>query len=57
MAVAAALASEQIAVWDGHYYALEAMDALGIDGAVRAGIALYVTDDDVDRLVGAVARL
>jgi len=55
-AVAQALAAERIAVWDGHYYALEAMDALGIEGAVRAGIAVYVTDDDVDRLIGAVAR-
>ncbi len=54
---AAALAEEQIAVWDGHYYALEAMDTLGIDGAVRAGLAVYLTDDDVDRLVAAVAAL
>ncbi len=36
-AVAQALAARQIAVWDGDYYALEAMDALGIDAAVRAG--------------------
>ena len=56
-AVAQALAAERIAVWDGHYYALEAMDALGIDAAVRAGIAVYTTDDDVDRLIGSVARL
>lgn len=55
--VARALAERQIAVWDGHYYALEAMDTLGIDGAVRAGIAIYLTDDDVDRLVDAVTRL
>lgn len=55
--VARALAAEQIAVWDGNYYALEAMERLGIDGAVRAGIALYVTDEDVDRLLDAVGRL
>jgi cysteine desulfurase family protein (TIGR01976 family) len=55
--VARALAARQIAVWDGNYYALEAMDTLGIDGAVRAGIALYLTTDDVDRLVDAVTRL
>ncbi len=54
---ARALAAEQIAVWDGDYYALEAMRALGIDGAVRAGIAMYVTNDDVDRLISAVGRL
>ena len=55
--VAVALAAERIAVWDGHYYALEAMDTLGIDGAVRAGMAVYLTTDDVDRLLTAVTRL
>lgn len=54
---ARALAAEQIAVWDGNYYALEAMDALEIDGAVRAGLAVYSTVDDVDRLLDAVGRL
>lgn len=51
------LADHHVAVWDGHYYALEAMQTLGIDGAVRAGIAVYLTDDDVDRLLTAVAAL
>ncbi|MFP5488843.1 MAG: aminotransferase class V-fold PLP-dependent enzyme, partial [Acidimicrobiia bacterium] len=56
-AVARALAAERIAVWDGNYYAVEAMAAYGIEGAVRAGIAAYLTVDDVDRLLDAVARL
>jgi cysteine desulfurase family protein (TIGR01976 family) len=56
-AIARILADRQIAVWDGDYYAIEAMAALGIDGAVRAGIALYVTTDDIDRLVTAVADI
>jgi selenocysteine lyase/cysteine desulfurase len=55
--VAAALAARQIAVWDGNYYALEAMHSFGVEGAVRAGVALYVSDDDVDRLVEAVHAL
>ena len=56
--VARRLAGEQVAVWDGNYYAVELMQAFGLpDGAVRAGIALYVTDDDVDRLLDAVRRL
>lgn len=55
--VARALASERIAVWDGDYYAVEVMASYGIDGAVRAGIAAYLTLDDVDRLLDAVARL
>ena len=55
--VAQALAAEQIAVWDGNYYALEAMSSFGVEGAVRAGIAVYVSPDDVDRLIDAVQRL
>jgi cysteine desulfurase family protein (TIGR01976 family) len=55
--VAQALASERIAVWDGHYYALEVMASYGIDGAVRAGIAAYLTVDDVERLLATVHGL
>lgn len=55
--VAHRLADAQVAVWDGQYYALEAMDALGIEGAVRAGIAVYLTNDDVDRLLDVVHGL
>ncbi len=50
--VAEDLGRRGVAVWAGHYYALELMQALGLpDGAVRAGIACYTTDDDVDRLL------
>ena len=56
-AVARSLAAERIAVWDGNYYAVEAMASYGVDGAVRAGIAAYLTVDDVDRLLDAVVRL
>ncbi len=60
LTVAERLAAESVAVWDGHNYAVEAMEPLGLDfeaGAVRAGISLYTTDDDVDRLLEAVRRL
>jgi cysteine desulfurase family protein (TIGR01976 family) len=59
-AVARALAAREIAVWDGNYYAVEVMASYGLDlerGAVRAGIAAYTDDSDVDRLLGAVAAL
>ena len=49
-----------MAVWNGHNYALDAMEPLGLDedqGAVRAGITAYITDDDVDRLLEAVSSL
>jgi cysteine desulfurase family protein (TIGR01976 family) len=57
--VARALAAEQVAVWHGNYYALELARHLGLepDGAVRAGAVAYTDEDDVRRLVEAVARL
>ncbi len=47
-------------VWDGDYYALEPMRALGLDatgGAVRAGFLHYTTDTEVNRLLEALASL
>ena len=59
-AVAERLAERQLYVWDGNYYALEPMRALGIDeggGAVRAGFLHYTTEDEVDFLLEALADL
>jgi cysteine desulfurase family protein (TIGR01976 family) len=58
-AVAEALATRDIAVWDGDYYAAEAMERLGLqpDGAVRAGFVHYNTIEEVDRLLAALARV
>ena len=53
-------ASKNIAVWDGHNYAVEVVDQLGLadsGGVVRAGISRYVEQPDVDRLLAAVAEL
>lgn len=53
--VARHLATHQVAVWDGDYYAVEFFAAVGRpEGAVRAGVVAYVDDDDVDRLLAAV---
>lgn len=55
---ARSLAERDLAVWHGNYYALETMRYLGLpDGAVRAGIVHYNTEDEVDRLLGALADL
>ena len=49
------LADKGIAVWAGHYYAIELMAALGLpDGAVRAGVVGYTSLEDVDRLLEAL---
>jgi cysteine desulfurase family protein (TIGR01976 family) len=57
--VAAALAAEKVAVWNGNYYAYELERFLGLapDGAVRAGLVHYNDESDVDRLLEGVDRL
>nr|MDP9491785.1 cysteine desulfurase-like protein [Actinomycetota bacterium] len=56
--VAAHLGERGIFVWDGDYYALEVMKALGLDeGAVRVGIVHYNTADEVDRLLEELKNL
>jgi cysteine desulfurase family protein (TIGR01976 family) len=58
--VAELLAGQDIYVWDGNYYALEPMRALGIEdtgGAVRAGFLHYTTEEEVDRLLEALWSL
>ena len=56
--VATQLAERELAVWHGNYYALETMRYLDLqDGAVRAGIVHYNTEDEVDRLLAALADL
>jgi cysteine desulfurase family protein (TIGR01976 family) len=57
-AVAMALAESEVAVWHGDYYAVETMKHLGLtDGAVRAGIVHYNTEEEVDRLLAGLAEL
>lgn len=54
------LAADHIALWDGHAYAVEVVDHLGLadsGGVIRAGVVRYITDDDVDRLLRGVERL
>jgi len=56
--VAAHLGERGIFVWDGDYYAVEVMKALGLpDGAVRVGIVHYNTADEVDRLLDELRTL
>jgi cysteine desulfurase family protein (TIGR01976 family) len=56
--VATFLAERDVAVWHGNYYAVETMRHLGLDdGAVRAGIVHYNTEDEVDRLLDGLAEL
>jgi selenocysteine lyase/cysteine desulfurase len=57
--VAEQLAARDIAVWDGDYYATEAMARLGLqpEGAVRAGFVHYNTFEEVDRLLAVLVEI
>jgi cysteine desulfurase family protein (TIGR01976 family) len=57
--VAERLAAREISVWDGDYYAFEAMSRLGLqpEGAGRAGFVHYNTFEEVDRLLEALEEL
>jgi cysteine desulfurase family protein (TIGR01976 family) len=57
---AKALGERGIFVWDGHYYALELMERLGLQetgGAVRIGFCHYNTEAEVDRVLTALLEL
>jgi cysteine desulfurase family protein (TIGR01976 family) len=57
---AKALADRGIFVWDGHYYAIELYERLGLlesGGAVRIGFCHYHSAGEVDRVLEALAEL
>ena len=54
------LAERGIYVWDGHYYAIELMERLGLletGGAVRIGFCHYNTPEEVDRVLDELESL
>jgi selenocysteine lyase/cysteine desulfurase len=58
--VAETLARDGVHVWDGDFYAYALFRSLGLaehGGAVRAGFLHYTTEDEVDRLLEALAAL
>jgi selenocysteine lyase/cysteine desulfurase len=57
--IGAALARENIGVGVGNFYAYRVLRALGVDtddGAVRLSFVHYTSKDEVDRLIGELAR-
>jgi selenocysteine lyase/cysteine desulfurase len=57
--VARRLGERGIFVWAGHHYALTLMDRLGLgeQGVVRVGAVHYNTDEEVERLLVAIADI
>jgi len=57
-AISRHLASQGVNAPAGHFYALEASRALGLgdSGGLRLGLASYTDEDDLDRLLSALAE-
>ena len=54
------LAQENICAWDGHFYALKAIQSLGLEekgGVTRLGISAYNSLDEVNRTVEAISKI
>jgi cysteine desulfurase family protein (TIGR01976 family) len=54
------LAAKGICAWDGHFYAIRAIEVLGLlekGGVTRVGVLLYNTTEEVRRLVKGVQRI
>ncbi len=54
------LANHNICAWDGHFYALRAVECLGLaerGGVTRLGISVYNTEDEVDKVIEVVKVL
>ena len=58
--VCAFLAKHNICAWDGHFYALKAIQQLGLEskgGVTRLGISLYNTKNEIDTVVEAIKTI
>lgn len=54
------LAASNICAWDGHFYAIRAMECLGlttIGGVTRLGISVYNTEDEIDKVISTIRGL
>ncbi len=51
------LAEKNICAWDGHFYAIRAIETLGLlekGGVTRMGISMYNTEDEIDFVINVV---
>ena len=54
------LAKENICAWDGHFYALKSIQALGLEskgGVTRLGISVYNTLEEINRTVEIISKI
>ncbi len=53
------LGKENICAWDGHFYALKSIQALGLEekgGVTRLGISVYNTLEEINRTVELISK-
>ncbi|MEJ2054618.1 MAG: cysteine desulfurase-like protein [Calditrichaceae bacterium] len=53
------LAEKSICAWDGHYYAIRAIEVMGLlekGGLTRIGMSLYNNEEEINRLLNAVEQ-
>jgi cysteine desulfurase family protein (TIGR01976 family) len=58
--VCIALSDEGVCAWDGHFYAVRAIEVLGLEaqgGVTRVGVVLYNTAEETSRVVEVVRKL
>ncbi len=58
--VCAELAKKNICAWDGHFYAVRAIEALGLlekGGVTRMGISVYNTEAEIDFVLQELERI
>ncbi len=58
--VCTSLAKQNICAWDGHFYALKAIQQLGLEsrgGVTRLGISLYNTKKEIDRVIEVIKSI
>lgn len=54
------LAKKNICAWDGHFYAIRAIEVLGLlekGGVTRLGISLYNTEGEIDIVIEEINRI
>jgi cysteine desulfurase family protein (TIGR01976 family) len=54
------LAEKNICAWDGHFYAIRAIEVLGLlekGGVTRLGISLYNTKEEIDKVLAEIRSI
>jgi selenocysteine lyase/cysteine desulfurase len=58
--VCTVLAEQGISAWNGHFYAIRAMEILGLQekgGVTRIGLSMYNTMKDIEKLIGVLKKI